>query len=191
MSITTETRYLRADDHTINSLLAYQAKASQSAIDVFTFTIALTGASFDSRHNFDIIKRASGGGETVLGSAIAETYRAAGAAAGEQSATWACPETTLAATDAVRITMRLKNVAGGNSVTRDFITEQSQNWAGDTKTPLVAVTWTIYRYTRHIIGDPDDEGYIYHGSSTYNTRVANFQYGIVSASFKGKIISIL
>ncbi len=166
-----QTRYLRSDSHTINGLNAYKLTTAQGS----------SQAWFGAEHELEdgaafranVYKRASGGGETLIASAVGSVYRGS-EGSGIQSATWPCPETALDPTDAIKVVIEVI-LDGGGSNTRTFMTEQLG------ATQLDAATWTFYLYT--VIYD---SGYSYvhdfnHGASSHDSRIANFSFTSASS----------
>lgn len=183
MADTVETRYFQnaADTHTINSLTATKliTTAPSTGAVQYHATAWHEDQTPTAYYNFDIVLRHSDGSEVVLGSAVTQTTRSTPGFS-MQSSTWACPQTTILTTDAIKVVMRA-GLSTSEVATKDFITEQVANWAGADKSILVAATWTIYRYT--VL---EDDGWrraiTQYGSSdsTYHTRIAGFTYGSAS-----------
>lgn len=142
-----ETRYMRSDNHTVNGLDANILGISRSDT-LETFTKYKDDGSYDVKWGIRVWKRDSGGTETEItsGTPVAQVTRLAadGNVQGLQNATWDCPETALAITDAIVIRVYIKvgtDAWASSSVYGYFITEQ----LGETR--LDSATWTVYYYT--------------------------------------------
>jgi len=161
----TETRYMRSDQHTVNGLTAYKLGSTQTTAYAYVevYYPGLASAYYD----IEIAVRHADGTETEL---LPWTQFASRTTSGEgfQTYNFNCPQTPLSATDAIVVRLRARN-AGGSAVA-EFITEQLG------ATGLPAATWTFYIYTYCYRGKTESYASIYFGSSTYNTRVENFQW---------------
>jgi len=175
-----ETRYFRSDQHTVNGLTANALLTSQSG------TAGQTSAFLD-RNCFGIrvwIRHQDGTEEEVTpGSAVA--VRCASRSSGIYSATWNCPQRTLQPTDAIVIRVYQDSTVPPTYQIGEWVTEQLNT------TILNSATWTVYYYveyrysytTRHL---PDcsyviieyHRWYFAYDTSTYNSRIENFTYGI-------------
>lgn len=136
----TEVRYMRGDLWTINGLYGFKLQTVQSA----TGQLVLVSYSGDVTGYWGsrVWKRASNGTETEItsGDAVAVVSRNSDGA-GLQSATWNCPETSLASTDAIVVRVYMDTSNPPATLRREFVTEQ----LGASK--LDAETWTFYYYT--------------------------------------------
>ncbi len=173
-SAVSETRYHRSDQQTVNGLTGYALNTSNSASGDTSFASGGVqgGGCPGVKWKADVYKRDAGGTETLLGGNVAVL---AGQYNGEQSATWAAPETSLSSTDAVKLVEKLTSATDVVGPTRTWITPQ----LGAAK--LDAATWTFVRYCYYgcmAITPPffQFEWGLYHGSSTYNTRIDGFSY---------------
>jgi len=175
--VSVQTRFYRVENHTVNGLLARQFALTQGG-NSSTLQVAITaGASFTV--NSTIIRRTSGGVETVIGSNVAPTVAPWGSAATMRSATWAAPAVTLAASDALLVYER------GNGASVGIFGTEQLNQPG-----LLASTWTIFRVTGVFSGG--SVGQFFLGAATHNSRVENITFGtaaqvlnvVVSASVR-------
>ncbi len=169
--MTTETRYMQVPSWTVNGLTASKLSSQEVSSTVATQE---TGGEETVYWAWDIIKRTAVGGETVIGSKVAQVTRNA-EGEGIQSATWNCPLTVLSPTDAIRA-ISYGSFDGVFWSMMDYpeyvgwITEQLG------ATNLNAVTWTCYVYTRIALIEEEYYLFVYWGDSTYNTRVEGFSW---------------
>ena len=163
--MTTETRYMRSDQQTVNGLTAYKLGLTQTTTYGYVEVCYLgsVGASYD----IEIAVRHADGTETELLPWTEFAYRIT-SGEGFQTYNFNCPQTSLSATDAIVVRLRARN-AGGSAVAT-FITEQ----LGASGLPVA--TWTFYVYTYCYRSALESYADILFGSSTYNTRVENFQW---------------
>ena len=177
---TTETRYMRGDQHTINSLTAYQLGTTQSSTGQSNL-IERTGAGDGTvSWGIRVWSRDSGGTETEItsGTPVAQVSRTA-AGAGLQSNTWTCSLTGMADTDAivVRVYAEIVGVVAWTGQAA-FITEQLG------ATQLDDVIWTVYYYTEYatVAGGPPGSrytrGWFHWGDATVDSRIDNFVWSV-------------
>jgi len=148
-----ETRYMRSDTHTINSLSAYQlgTGATSSALNTTVACIVHPQNNNGTVYwGVRVWTRNSSGTETELteGTPVAQVSRTSGS--GVQSATWAPSATTLATTNSIIVRVYIRVVCstedtgwvqGGTLA--DFSTEQLGSIRLDNQ------TWTIYYNTTY------------------------------------------
>jgi len=162
-----ETRYFRSDQHTINGLTAYKFLTSKSGTQG-----SLDSGMYEVRMAVDfyyrIIKRSSGGSETVLLDwTLHHTRTTTGS--GEVLKIQSISEVALDAGDAIRVDIRVVK----NST-------QERSWITDVlgATGLFACSWYIYLYTYNTQTSESPPyyqgGFRYDG--TYNSRVECFAY---------------
>lgn len=179
MADTIEIRYLRSDQHTINSLTAYQLQTSYTASVLEFGTNQVGDPTYTYR--FDVYNRHSGGTEDTIGSNIAATTRSVDGG-GYQDNTWVCPTTTLAATDAIKLVAEI-TIGETVYISRDWITGQVSTWAGASKDELKNVTWTIFRYSARTVSCNTWYGSIvYGGGAGPFNRIENFTYGATAGA---------
>lgn len=176
-----ETRYMRYDGHTVNGLEAGQLKTTQTTEQDFDYYRHDDPHEwFSCTWGWDVIKRTSGGSESVIGSKVAQVSRST-QGEGLQSNTWTCPQTDLVSSDAIRLSAFVKVPdtwrSIGYGVNDAWITEQLG------ASQLNSATWRIYSYTRCYQGWATPEmlrtiGYLYWGNSAHNTRITNFSWTI-------------
>jgi len=170
-----ETRYFRSDTQTVNGLTASKLGTTQSASSL-SATIGRGRTALSAYAGIRAWRRLSDGTEIEITSgtpvAVVST-----SSTGIVSATWSCPQTSLTTTDAVVVRVYGKWGSSGTwNLLAVFITEQLG--AGQ----LDAATWTVYyyiSYTRYV--DPDTGIVTYtaawgFGTSTFNSRIENFQW---------------
>lgn len=177
--MTSETRYLRNAGHTVNGLTANELLITNTATATLCYLADGPGDP-GAITNFDVIKRGSGGAEIVIGSAVASAATTAeGGGPGLVSATWACPETALVSSNAVKVVARISHIGNGTSTTLNFITNQAAAWdTGVNK--LTAATWTFHRWTIKFTTEDFFESDIYYGSAAYPSRITNFSWDVGS-----------
>jgi len=153
----------------------YPAYCTQIYMEVYTYT------DIDTIYSIDVVKRTSAGAETAIGTKVASTtYTLAYyfSNPGLDSGTWVCPQTALETTDSIVVRVYLKIGAGAWNTVRNFTTGQLGAISLD------AATWTVYYY----LGASADASYMYsvfwHGKSTYNSAIANFQWTAVVTGYK-------
>jgi hypothetical protein len=148
---------------TANGLNAYYLSTSQSSSSGSCSIPASTSATFGIR----VWKRSSTGNEVEItqGAPVAEVTRYSWE--GIQSSTWLCPEIKLARNDSIVIRVYISPDGGDWKECRTFTTEQLEN-----AEILNSTTWTVYYYTYRRQGSAR----FYYGTSTYNSRIENFNY---------------
>lgn len=177
-----ETRYMRGDQQTVNSLTAYQLGTSQSNTLKTTY-VELTGSgngNLQVTWGIRVWKRSSGGSETEItsGTPVAQVTRTSDGS-GIQSATWSCPQTVLSTADSVviRVYILLEGSTWQQGGTPPIFTSGQLN-----NTRLDSVVWTVYYYTQrnsYNTGGPSGRftrGSYYWGTPTYDDRIENFTY---------------
>lgn len=166
----TETRYMRSDQHTINDLQAYKLITTQG--DSSTNKNLSYSNDVTVQWGIKIAKRESDGTQTYISDGPVAIVERSSDGSGLQSATYDISNTVLTSTDAIVIEVYMKGGTSSWSKIATFITEQLDAQM------LNSTTWTIYYYTKKeytaLIGKT--YGYFYFGSSTYNSRIENFEY---------------
>jgi len=177
-AIAAEVRYLRDDQHTVNSLLVYKLDTTQSSTGLST-QVEETGAGGATvLVGIRVWKRDDVGVETEItgGTPVAQASTSA-VGEGLLSATWDCPQTALDDTDSVvvRVYIKVGSLPWDQGATLpDFTTEQL---SADS---LLAATWNCYYYIKYetkTTGAPAGRytrATFYWGTSTYNSRIDNF-----------------
>ncbi len=177
---TTETRYMRGDQHTINTLTAYQLGTTQSST-ARSSLLEQTGAGGGTVNwGIRVWGIDSDGTETEItsGTPVAQVSRAT-AGEGIQSNTWACPQTGITDTDAivVRVYAELSGVIAWTEQA-EFISEQLG------ATLLEDVTWTVYYYTQYATvsggapGGRYTRGWFHWGDAAHDSRIDNFVWSV-------------
>ncbi len=178
-----ETRYMRGDQHTVNSLTAYDLETTQSSTS--QNTLIETAGSSSSGNNtvtwgIRVWKRASGGTETEItsGTPVAQVTRSA-AGSGLQNNTWTPTSTSLELTDSIVVRVYAQ-ITGSESVAwteqATYTTEQLGAYTLD------ATAWSVYYYTDYTTnasGGPSGRytrGRFYWGTSTYDSRITSFEW---------------
>jgi len=156
-----ETRFMRSDFHTVNGLNARKLlieQSSSSASYSYQYSGEVTGY-----WGVRVFVRHEDGSETEItgGSAVAVVSRSSDGS-GLQSATWNCPETSLAETDAIVVRVYSDNNNPPTTLRTTFITEQ----LGASK--LDAATWTIHYYTQRTVSITAKTHYTDYNSHTVN-----------------------
>jgi hypothetical protein len=183
-----ETRYFRGDTHTVNGLTAYILGTTQSDTPK-SVSHQIEGWGYDNgQAGIQVWKRNAAGVETEItgGTPVAIVTKAPDAGA-IVSATWACPSTSLASTDAIVVRVYIK-LEGETTWTlaATFITEQLGAQSLD------AATWTVYYYIR-VVYDPSSDSTavnFYWGTATYNSRIANFTWTPAPVAVKKPIMKM-
>jgi len=169
--MTSETRYMRSDQHTINGLTAYKLSTTQSASSIYASRTIMGEVS--GYWGIRVWKRPSGGVETEItsGSPVAIVSRSSDGY-GLQSNTWSCPQTSLESTDAIVVRVYHGNTNPPQYLARTFITEQLN------ASQLDVALWTVYYYTYRSYDAGTDITTLrfYHGSSGYNSRIEDFTW---------------
>ena len=166
----TQTRYLTNDSITNNGLSCRYLSTSQSSAAGSNGIVYGVGTAYQV--GIRVWKRSSGGTETEItsGTPVAQVSRSV-AGEGIQSATWNCQETALDEGDS--IVVRVYHKFSNQETWTEANTWQTEDLPGD---KLNAITWTIYYYTRYV---DLTSGWFHYGSSTYNSRIENFQYTVL------------
>jgi len=96
-------------------------------------------------------------------------------ATGNTYATWDCPQTSLVATDKIRVVVYADESNPPTTIIQTFDTEALG------ASSLDSATWTVYYYVYCVkVADIYDYYYRY-GASTYNDRITNFTWTIAAA----------
>jgi hypothetical protein len=178
--LTVETRYWQFNVWVVNGLNAYRLANTN------TDTTNNVGLAADGNlavtWGHRVWKRSSSGVETEItsGTPVAQCSKAVGdTTLTEMTATWNCPSTSLAATDAIVDRVYIKFGTGSWQLLMESITEQLGGQSLD------AATWT-YKcwYQRQYISGPQTRGRMYFGSSSYNSRILNFTWTPVPVAVK-------
>lgn len=178
-----ETRYMRSNTQSINSLTAYQLGTTQSSSSLSTTVSSPLGNGYQNLTVFwgiRVWKRNSSGTETEItsGTPVAQVSRSS-IASGLQSATWTPSTTSLNTTDSIVVRVYIQVGTNGwqqGATSPIFTTEQLGNSILDNQ------TWTIYYYTQYtgFSGTPASNRYtagtFHWGSATYNSRIENFSH---------------
>jgi len=158
--VVVETRRPQWDKWTVNGLTAYKLLTTLSASPNYSVDYWITS---NIRFGIRVWKRDSTGVETEItpGTPVAIVQRNITPTGWQQqSATWACPQTALATTDAIKVVWYVSSDGGAWAIVLEVgyldyyitITEQ----LGDTQ--LDATTWTV-RYRTFVWYDPIDDMY--------------------------------
>ena len=167
----TVTLYCRSDTHTINGLTANILAITNSYSSGYLEKTITVNAPFPGTtchgdyQALAITLLHADGSETSLGTVIANTSQIAVSSGGTvtvqgvQSATFACPSTTLMPTDALKIIWyEVINATPANSNQATWVSAQL-GW-----TRLNSATWTLYRYS-YASATLYGSGYPYYGHS--------------------------
>ena len=178
VNATTETRYMRSDQQTVNGLAAYKLSTSQSS-SLSSVTIngynGLTNVYVVQYLGIRVWKRSGDQVETEITSGTAVAI-ASSSANGLINATWACIQTVLASSDSIIVRVYADDFSPPTTLRRTFTTEQLG------ASQLDSVTWTVYYYLGRTSSYNSKTGlwtvrYTFrHGSTTYNSRIENFQW---------------
>ncbi len=172
-----ETRYMRSDTHTVNTITGYKLDTAESASLLEISIGSQTGGTPTCYYGIKVYKAALDGTKTPISDGVvAIASLPAGASATTTiSASWTCPQTGLNATDAVLIELYADlNVSPPTTLRRTWITEQLG------AAQLNSATWTVYyRVKRTRTYDEVTGLYIYtftfrHGISTDSSYITNF-----------------
>lgn len=168
------TLHLRSDSHTVNGLNAEKLLDEQSSSSTSFTTTGQTvgeGQGPDRTFQTDIYIRHADGTETEIDTSIASVSRLApGPASGIQTNTYSFPETTLVATDAIKI---VETMTGAGSATNTWISERL-GWV-----KIKASTWTFHKYTElsadnvlePFIPIIENTGYFHFGDSSTDSKI--------------------
>lgn len=160
-----ETRYMRSDTHTVNGLTKYVLGTTQTESYLTRSEYAVNSGDWGIR----VWKRASGGTETEItsGTPVAQVSRTTDGS-GIQTNTWACPETTLASTDAIVVKVYVRPDGGSWVEKETFITTQLS------ASKLDAATWLVSYWTQ--LDTTNEYAAFRFGSTSYNSQIGNFKY---------------
>jgi len=168
-----ETRYFRSDTHTVNGLTAYVLGITNTTAAKLSNSFAIPEL-VTTYWGIRVWCRDSAGNETEItsGSAVAVAIRNRRPTTGDVLVTgsWKCPETALADTDAIVVRVYGGTSSPPSNLLATFITEQ----LGAAK--LDSATWTVYYWTRISATALGYNCYFVFGSSTYDSRIANFTW---------------
>lgn len=188
--MTTETRYFRNSGSTVNGLYGRDLGIAQTALDNYK-------TDFDSGPltiywGIRVWKRSEAGTEFEItdGTPVAVVSRSVDGS-GYQSATWACPLTTMFSAYNIVVRIYIKFGTGAWHEPR-LCTEYPLKYPWHTEqlgaTSLDAATWTVTYWTRRTY-DPDENipyGDFMFGVSTYNSRIENFSWTPVGVGIASK-----
>jgi hypothetical protein len=171
-ALTIETRYFVnatwiVNGYTYNKLITTQTGASGYTLVMHKTDNFKLGVRIYVTHADSSIT------ELTAGTSVAIVTRSA-VGSGIQSATWACPQTTLVPTDAIEVDVYLWDQIYQWQIAMQFSTEQLGT------TILNAGTWTFYYYTAVTYSSPYYYFKFYFDTTTYNSRIENFSWGISS-----------
>lgn len=171
VTVNPQTRFMRGDKHTVNGLEAYKLKASQSTSSK-TVTKYASGSK-TVYWGIRVWKRLSNGTETEItgGTPVAQVSRSSNGQ-GMQSNTWNCSQTPLEDTDAMVVKVYVKFGSGSWQLCCTFITEELE------ASQLDPAQWTVYYYTHryYTLWSKTTSGSFKWGTTTYNSRIANYEY---------------
>lgn len=181
---TTETRYFRSDSATVNGLNCRKLLTSQSG-SAFNDTKSNIDPEYEIQRMYlgsRVWKRTSAGVETEItsGTPIGLVYRAS-IGTGLQTATWACPQTTIVITDSIVIRVyyspwdSANGFWGWNLINTTAIWQTAQLGT----TILNSATWTFQYYTfLSIVPSPKRWTLSFLGdTATYDSKITGFTYG--------------
>jgi len=173
-----ETRYLRSDQQTVNGLTAYKLSTTQSSslssVTINTY-IGLSEVYVTQYLGIRVWKRDSNQVETEITSGTAVAI-ASSDVNGLINAIWACIQTVLTSSDSIVVRVYADDFSPPTTLRRTFTTEQLG------ASQLDSVTWTVYYYLGRTSSYNSKTGlwrvtYTFrHGSTTYNSRIENFQW---------------
>jgi len=165
------TLYMHENQHTVNGLTTYELGAGQTSVkrEAGTDDLGNVKVLFSIR----VYVRHNDGSLDPLSDWSYLFSRPVGdLGEGIQSGTWAAPETNLASTDAIQVTIRIEIASVWWPILdTDFITKTAQE-LGISK--INSGTWNVYLYTgRDYSGPPFKvvSGYFYWGVSPYDSRI--------------------
>jgi len=164
---------MRSDQHTVNGLTAYKLGTEQTTTPVVVYIPTTSTAKCYAGIRVFIRHADDSETEITSGTPVAQVSRTS-SGGGIQSNTWNCPETSLADTDAIVVRVYLKSGAGAWSEKAVFTTEQLN------ALKLDAATWTVYYYTVKYSGELGWTWEFDFGTSTYNSRIANFAWTLAA-----------
>ena len=183
--ITTETRYMRGDQHTVNDLETYQFGVTQSTNALSNLIDSGTGPNLnDETINWGIrvyVRNSAGGMTEITGGSPEAIVTRTANGQGIQTTTWNCPETGISDTDALVVRV-LAEIEGRVpwTVQSQFITEQLGS------DQLEASTWTINYHTEYLTGQEGGggggppqrytRGWFHWGDSTVNSNIEGISY---------------
>jgi hypothetical protein len=177
--VTTETRYFKNASINNNELACNDLGIAQtSSATYFELTLA---NSYSGQLGIRVWKRSSAGVETEItaGSPVAVMEKAMGTS-GIDSATWSCPETSLVSDDSIVVRVYLKRM--GYPPYNNW--ELAGTWQTEDLSAnlLAAAVWTVYYYWQFYYGS-QYRWRFWWGSSSYDSRIANFQYNPVETQY--------
>jgi hypothetical protein len=170
---------MRNVPQTVNGLTAYMLTTYQGTIYVaasYSQSTYFQSGDF----GFRVWKRDSSGVETEItdGSPVVVATLYLGDK-GLYSKTWNCPQVSLNPADAIVVRVYARPYGGSWNLLATFITEQLGT------TILNSATWTVYLLCQYEEYEDPNTGEIayrlrfYWGTTTYNSRIENFTFGVV------------
>jgi hypothetical protein len=164
--LTVETRYFRSDTQTVNGLTAYKLLPTNT-----TLYTEKGVARYYAYVGIRVWKRSAAGVETEITGGKAVAIVAYGTTYAVRSATWSCPSTPLASTDAIVVRVYDCDSDGTvGALIAEFTTEQLGAKSLD------ASTWTVYYWLCYVIVEYVEYVQFRFGDSTYNSRIENFAW---------------
>ena len=169
---TTETQFMRSDQHEINGLTAYKLITTQGT----------TAGSKYKTYSGNVtvqwgikvaIRKSDGTQNYISGNDPVAVVERSEAGEGIQSATWSATQTALGGSDAVVVEVYEKGGTSAWSKIATFITEHLN------AEQLNSATWTVYYWTKWEYSAlvEDTYGYFKFGTSDYNSRIEGFTTG--------------
>jgi hypothetical protein len=173
-SWTNQIRYLRSDQVTVNELTAYNLGTAQSTTGILATSLGNQVAVYAGIRVY--VRNSAGTTNELTSAVVGIAYRAAGGGSGMVTgATWTPPLTTLTTTDSIVIELYQGTNSPPSTLVGTFTTAQLG------ATSLTNIVWTPYYYlSSPSTGNPRPSS-VGWGSSTYNTRIANFNWSATSS----------
>jgi hypothetical protein len=168
-------RYMRSDTKTVNGLNAYLLNATRTTSGLYQSANAngqwpvTWGIRAWVRHSNGTEQEITLDGQT--GTPKAQVSRSSGY--GMQSNTVSVTQRSMQTTDSLVVRVYMDIGGGGWTLAAAFTTEQLG------ATTLTGTTWTVYYYSWATYNRITDKTYgrYYWGSSAYDSRIQNLQYG--------------
>ena len=167
-----ETRYYRAESWTVNGLNTNKLLPAKGTTSTNTALIGTGNVTVTWGSRVFIRHADSSETELTSGVPVAEVSRSSAGGPSIQSATWTCPNYSLALTDALIVRVYMKHGTGSYVLAITCISEQLNG------SNIYSTTWNFDYYTQwqYVTVPNFTRGYIYYGGATYSSGANNFRW---------------
>lgn len=160
--------YVRADTHTVNTVLGYKLNETQTSTQLYTSVTA--EGNLTAYYGWRVWKVNSKGEVSELTSGYKYSWRVA-SAEGQQNVLWNCPGSSLqVGYDAIMAKLYMRFAEGPWIEKATFISDQLL------KKTLVGTEWAFQTYTKKLYSGGSTTVYVYWGASAKETSIAGIEF---------------